>query len=68
MSHNFRLAAVGSHEIVERIRYAAVGILQDDFRLVDPDRLSYVPTFIIRGLNHVPVRFRRRSAPEAVRA
>jgi len=33
----------------------------DDIRLVDPRELSYVETFIIRGLNDLPVRFRRRS-------
>jgi cytochrome P450 len=33
----------------------------DDFRLVDPGALSYAPTFIIRGLNDLPLRFRRRS-------
>jgi cytochrome P450 len=32
-----------------------------DFRLVDPTALSYAETFIIRGLNDLPVRFRRRS-------
>jgi cytochrome P450 len=33
----------------------------DDIRLVDAAALSYVETFIIRGLNDLPVRFRRRS-------
>ncbi len=33
----------------------------DDFRLVDPGALSYIETFIIRGLNDLPMRFRRRS-------
>jgi len=33
----------------------------DDFRLVDPSRLSYAPTFIIRGLNDLPLRFERRA-------
>jgi cytochrome P450 len=33
----------------------------DDLRLVDPGALSYAPTFIIRGLNDLPLRFRRRS-------
>ena len=32
-----------------------------DFRLVDASALSYAPTFIIRGLNDLPLRFRRRS-------
>jgi len=33
----------------------------DDLRLVDPSALSYAPTFIIRGLNDLPLRLRRRS-------
>jgi cytochrome P450 len=33
----------------------------DDLRLVDPSALSYAPSFIIRGLNDLPLRFRRRS-------
>jgi cytochrome P450 len=33
----------------------------DDLSLVDPSRLSYAPTFIIRGLNNLPLRFRRRA-------
>jgi len=33
----------------------------DDLRLVDPSALSYTPTFIIRGLNDLPLRFRRRA-------
>jgi cytochrome P450 len=32
----------------------------DDLRLVDPSALSYAKTFIIRGLNDLPLRFRRR--------
>jgi len=28
---------------------------------VDPDALSYAPTFIIRGLNALPLRARRRA-------
>jgi cytochrome P450 len=32
-----------------------------DFQLVDPGALSYLETFIIRGLNDLPIRFRRRS-------
>src|SRR5262249_53873844 len=32
-----------------------------DFRLIDPGALSWAETFIIRGLNDLPVRFRRRS-------
>jgi cytochrome P450 len=33
----------------------------EDFQLVDPDALSYASTFIIRGLNDLPLRFRRRA-------
>jgi cytochrome P450 len=33
----------------------------DDFQLVDPSALRYAETFIIRGLNELPLRFRRRS-------
>jgi cytochrome P450 len=33
----------------------------DEMRLVDPRALSYIESFIIRGLNDLPVRFRRRS-------
>jgi cytochrome P450 family 150 subfamily A5 len=32
-----------------------------DFELVNPAALSYAPTFIIRGLNELPLRFRRRA-------
>ena len=32
----------------------------DDFRLVDPSALRYAPTYIIRGLEELPLRFRRR--------
>jgi len=32
----------------------------DDIELVDASALSYAPTFIIRGLNDLPLRFRRR--------
>jgi cytochrome P450 len=31
----------------------------DEFRLVDPGALRYAPTFIIRGLEALPLRFRR---------
>lgn len=33
----------------------------DDFELVDPGALAYAPTFIIRGLNDLPLRFRSRA-------
>ena len=32
-----------------------------DFALVDPSALTYAPSFLIRGLNDLPLRFRRRS-------
>jgi cytochrome P450 len=32
-----------------------------DFELVDPSALVYEPTFIIRGLERLPLRFRRRA-------
>ena len=31
----------------------------DDLQLVDPGALSYVPSFLIRGLEALPLRFRR---------
>lgn len=34
----------------------------DDIRMVDPSALSYAYSFIIRGLNDLPLRFRRRLA------
>jgi cytochrome P450 len=33
----------------------------EDLQVVDPGALSYAETFIIRGLNDLPLRFRRRS-------
>ena len=33
----------------------------DDLRLVDTNALSYVPSFLIRGLDALPLRFRRRA-------
>ena len=33
----------------------------DDFQLPDPSALRYAETFIIRGLEGLPLRFRRRS-------
>jgi cytochrome P450 len=33
-----------------------------DLKLVDAGALSYAPTFMIRGLNDLPLRFRRRDA------
>jgi len=44
-----------------RISFERLLARLDDFRLVDPSALSYAPTFIIRGLNDLPLRFRRRS-------
>jgi cytochrome P450 len=44
-----------------RISFARLLARLDDFQLVDPGALSYLETFIIRGLNDLPLRFRRRS-------
>jgi cytochrome P450 len=44
-----------------RISFERLLARLDDVRLVDPDALSYAPTFVIRGLNALPLRFRRRS-------
>jgi len=45
-------ARISFEQLLERL---------DDFRLVDSGALSYIQTFIIRGLNDLPLRFRRRS-------
>lgn len=44
-----------------RISFERLLARLDDVRLVDPAALSYAETFIIRGLNDLPLRFRRRS-------
>jgi cytochrome P450 len=44
-----------------RITFERLLARLDDFQLVDPGALSYVETFIIRGLNNLPLRFRRRA-------
>jgi cytochrome P450 family 150 subfamily A5 len=44
-----------------RISFERLLARLDDLRLVDPSALSYAPTFVIRGLNDLPLRFRRRS-------
>jgi len=44
-----------------RISFERLLARLDDVRLVAPDRLSHLKSFIIRGLNDLPVRFRRRS-------
>jgi cytochrome P450 len=44
-----------------RISFERLLARLDDFRLVDPSALSYAETFVIRGLNDLPLRFRRRS-------
>jgi hypothetical protein len=44
-----------------RISFERLLARLDDFQLVDASALSYAPTFIIRGLNTLPLRFRRRS-------
>jgi cytochrome P450 len=43
-----------------RISFERLLARLDDFRLVDPGALSYAESFIIRGLNSLPVRLRRR--------
>jgi cytochrome P450 len=44
-----------------RISFARLLARLDDFQLTDPGALSYIATFIIRGLNDLPMRFRRHS-------
>jgi cytochrome P450 len=44
-----------------RISFERLLARLDRFELVDPSALSYAPTFIIRGLNQLPVRFRARA-------
>ena len=44
-----------------RISFERLLARLDDFQLVDPGALSYMETFIIRGLNDLPLRVRRRS-------
>jgi len=43
-----------------RISFERLLARLDDFRLIDPGALTYIETFIIRGLNDLPMRFRRR--------
>jgi len=45
-----------------RISFERLLARLDDLRLVDPDGLTYVQSFIIRGLNDVRIRFGRRTA------
>jgi cytochrome P450 len=44
-----------------RISFERLLARLEDFQLVDPSALRYAPTFIIRGLNDLPLRFRRRA-------
>ena len=44
-----------------RISFERLLARLDDLQLVDAGALSYAPSFIIRGLNDLPLRFRRRS-------
>lgn len=44
-----------------RISFERLLARLDDFRLIDPGALSHTESFIIRGLNRLPLRFRRRS-------
>jgi len=44
-----------------RISFERILARLDDFELVDPSALTYAPTFIIRGLNDLPLRFSSRA-------
>jgi cytochrome P450 len=44
-----------------RIAFERLLARLDDFQLVDPEALRYAETFIIRGLEALPLRFRRRA-------
>jgi cytochrome P450 len=44
-----------------RISFERLLARLDDIELVDPSALSYAPSFLIRGLNDLPLRFRRRA-------
>jgi cytochrome P450 len=44
-----------------RISFQRLLARLDDLELVDPSALSYTPSFLFRGLNDLPLRFRRRS-------
>jgi cytochrome P450 family 150 subfamily A5 len=44
-----------------RISFERILARLDDFRLVNPDALSYAETFIIRGVEDLPVRVRSRA-------
>lgn len=44
-----------------RISFERLLARLDDFRLMDPKELSYAESFVIRGLNDLPLRFRRRA-------
>jgi cytochrome P450 len=44
-----------------RISFERLLARLDDLALVDANVLSYAPSFLVRGLNDLPLRFRRRS-------
>jgi cytochrome P450 len=44
-----------------RISFERLLARLDEIRLVDASALSYAPSFLIRGLNDLPLRFRRRA-------
>lgn len=44
-----------------RISFERLLARLDDLRLIDPSALTYAPSFLIRGLNDLPLRFRRRA-------
>jgi len=44
-----------------RISFQRLLARLDDIQLVDPSALTYAPSFLIRGLNDLPLRFRRHA-------
>lgn len=44
-----------------RISFERLLARLDDLQLVDPSALSFLPSFIIRGVNELPLRFRNHS-------
>jgi cytochrome P450 len=44
-----------------RISFERLLARLEDLRLVDPDALTYAPSFLIRGLNDLPLHFRRHA-------
>ena len=44
-----------------RISFERLLARLDDLQLADPSALSYAPSFLMRGLDALPLRFRRRA-------